>query len=135
METVKTTLKAPTAEARPGCRRQLLAVRLKEYVNFDSFVCRKVIAWLGLLAWPALNLCGRTKQAFRILSAIHRTAYSKWVSKVVERWVRARVKADQGVAGALGPICDEYLADLPAVGAAAGSMTTRPSSWGRASWF
>jgi glycosyltransferase involved in cell wall biosynthesis len=91
METLQQTVRTKTSERRPGCGRELCALRLKEYVSFDSLVCRKLIALLGLIAGSVSSLCGQTAKAFRVFSVIHRAAYSKWASKIVERWVRARL--------------------------------------------
>jgi glycosyltransferase involved in cell wall biosynthesis len=119
METLQKPSRTEPWESRHGCTRELLTVRLKEYVSFDSFVCRKVVALVGLMTGFVLSLSGQTAKAFRFFSVIHRAAYSEWVSKIVERWVRAQLKNDGGATNSLAPVCMSYVDGLPSTPATA----------------
>jgi glycosyltransferase involved in cell wall biosynthesis len=85
---------------------------LKEHVSFDSTVCRNLLALVGLVTGYLLSLFGQTAKAFRVLSRIHRAAFSDWVSRSVERWVKTRVSRDAQAANSFASVCDGYLAGL-----------------------
>ncbi len=119
METLQKQLPLEAAESRPDCRRELLKIRLKEHFSFDSFVARKMIAFLGLVAGSILSVCRRSARAFRLFSIIHRAAYSGLVSKVVERWVRARVRTGRDGKKPFTPVCQAYLEGLSSTPATA----------------
>jgi glycosyltransferase involved in cell wall biosynthesis len=105
-------MRPDSTRQRLGCGRELLAVRLKEYLSYDSFACRKLIAFLGLVIGAAFSLRGRTAKAFRIFSMIHRAAYSGWVSAGVERWLKRRVGNSERNENSFARVCEEYLKGL-----------------------
>jgi glycosyltransferase involved in cell wall biosynthesis len=90
----------------------LVTVRCKEYLTFDSIIFRKCAALAGLFAGCVLSLCGRTANAFRAFSVIHRAAYSDWACVFVERWVRARLKKDGKTSRSFTPVCESYVNGL-----------------------
>jgi len=94
------------------CRSELAKVRLREYLSFDSFLCRKLVALLGIVVGYTCYLAGRTAKAFHILSAVHRAAYSEWASKFVERWLNARARQDGQDARSLAWTCARHVEGL-----------------------
>ena len=108
METLekKDTEKLPPKPER-NWGRELFSVRVREYLSFDSFVCRKLIALLGLVMGSVLSVFRRPAKAFRYFSTIHRAAYSEMTSKMIERWLRSKLATKSFV-----PVCTQYLGGL-----------------------
>src|SRR5262249_52585024 len=86
---------APSAEAAPGfrerlaLRRRLLLRRLREHLEYDSFLFKKLAALAGVLLGFRLLACGRRRRAFPVWAAVPRRAYARLADRVIERRFRA----------------------------------------------
>ncbi len=120
--TANATAPAEVPTAGPLTIRERLAVwrglarqRLREYLTFDSFVFKWLLAAGALLGGLGLRALGRGRKAFALWSAAHRGAYSPLASRVVERWVRSSTAAGERGAGYPRSGCAvfrEYVATL-----------------------
>src|SRR5262245_51140040 len=85
---------APEQQAPPGWREQLslraqlARRRLCEYLGFDSFVFRKLVALVGITVGQGLLALGKKCQALKLWSALHRGAYARWADRLIQRWAR-----------------------------------------------
>lgn len=72
---------------------QLAKLRIREYLQFDATLLHRVGAtaagWLGM----GLIHLGRVRFGFKILSALHRGAYSRRVTERAERFVRTSLQS------------------------------------------
>ena len=71
---------------------RLLHLRLKEWLEFDSILCRTVADVVGFVVGFLLYACWRTREGFAILAKLHRSAYSRWSSAAVTRLVRRAIR-------------------------------------------
>src|SRR5262245_40115549 len=63
-------------------------VRLREYIEFDSRLIRGALATLGTSLGLVLWLCKNHRTSLLVLTKVHRAAFSRWSSRVVERVIR-----------------------------------------------
>jgi glycosyltransferase involved in cell wall biosynthesis len=73
-----------------------MALRLREYLQFDAALFRKAVALLGLVAGSALSLAGKKAKAFSLFSKIHRSDCSRWADRFIERWLRSNSRKAPG---------------------------------------
>jgi len=67
--------------------RELVQRRLREYLTFDSFLFRKLIALAGIATGWGLRAVGKQGKALNLWSALHRGAYARWADRLIENWV------------------------------------------------
>src|SRR5436305_3696224 len=88
---------APEQQPPRGWRAQLARRRLREYLGFDSFVFRKLVALGCLTAGYGLRALGKKGKALKLWSALHRGAYARWADHLIERWIRKSAIQDRAL--------------------------------------
>jgi glycosyltransferase involved in cell wall biosynthesis len=112
MQILQTAETKTISESPASCGRELAFLQIKEYLVFDSLICRKLIAALGIVTGVVFSAFRQTSKAFSIFAKIHRAAYSDWASKFVEWWVSVRIRNDFPVNQGLLQVCNAHLDQL-----------------------
>jgi glycosyltransferase involved in cell wall biosynthesis len=86
---------------------QIGSWRFREYLEFDSFLCKRLIAFAALSCAGLLFISRRGTKAFSLLARLHRSAFSPWASRRVETLVSGR--DGQGPPRWLAPIYQEHI--------------------------
>lgn len=70
--------------------------RFAEYVNFDATFLQKPLALIFYLAGRFLYLIGKKRKGLRLLCSVHRSAFSAWSSRAVERFLSRQLALTKG---------------------------------------
>lgn len=93
--------------------RSLLASKAREYLEFDSFLLKTIVGCLGtIIGLSCYNSLGLRRKGLAILTKIHRSAYSPWASRVIERVLRKPGDTEGGASNQrLLSVYDRHVAD------------------------
>lgn len=100
--------------------RTLLASRIREYLEFDSYLFKTIVGCLGTIIGLSCYGLGLRRKGLAVLAKIHRSAYSPWASRVIERFLRESGDTEGGVSNQrLLSVYERHIADTsptPATG-------------------
>ena len=96
-------------------RLKILRTSVREFLLFDSMVCKTVIGLASLIAGFLQYTWGRHRQGFAILSKVHRSALTSLGTARVEELIRSAYRAFQeGKPHPLHEIYADYVAQTAA---------------------
>src|SRR5574341_135593 len=91
----------------------LVNLKVKEYMTKDSFLFKKISAFVGLVVGLIFLLFGKNLKGFSILSSIHRSDYSYQTNKIIESLIQINTKyRDNKNFSANSLIYQEYIENL-----------------------
>ena len=94
MPDLSNSVRSPAAQGW-RLRLKILRISIREFLLFDSVVCKTVIGLASLIAGFLQYTWGRHKQGFAILSKLHRSALTSLGTARVEELIRSAYRAFQ----------------------------------------
>src|SRR5262249_9673886 len=93
-------------------RREIMNLRFREYIRFDSFLFRKFLALLFFVAGLGFSLLGKKGRALQLFSRLHRTGYSRWATKYIEGWFRTNARNTPGGSCSTAVLYEAHVEDV-----------------------